>query len=149
MQNPFKFLRPAEWEVLMAKAEQKVFKPEEVLLQQGEKPSGIYIIQKGKAKVVKDSFGFQIAVAEYGPGAIFGEMSFIEAEVANTAVIAEENCGVMIIRHQTVQEIIAQNPGFYGRFFQSLAYILSQRLRHTTGLVGQDPQQWNKVNDES
>lgn len=147
MQNPFKFLRPAEWEVLIAKAEQTVFKPDDVILQQGAKPSGIYIIQKGKAKVVKDSFGFLLAVAEYGPGAIFGEMSFIEAEVANTAVVAEETCGVMIISHQVVQEIIAQNPGFYGRFFQSLAYLLSQRLRATTGLVGQDPSQWNKVND--
>ena len=56
MQNPFKFLRPAEWEVLMAKAEQRVFKPEDVILKQGDKPHGIYIIQKGKAKVVKDSF---------------------------------------------------------------------------------------------
>jgi len=147
MQNPFKFLRPAEWEVLMAKAEQRVFKPEEVILKQGDKPSGIYIIQKGKAKVVKDSFGFAIAVAEYGPGAIFGEMSFIEAEVANTAVIAEDTCGVMIVKHAVVQEIIQQNPGFFGRFFQSLAYILSQRLRHTTGLVGQEPGQWNKLND--
>jgi len=147
MQNPFKFLRPAEWELLIAKAEQRIYKAEDTILKQGDKPSGIYIVQKGKAKVVKDSFGFQLAVAEYGPGAIFGEMSFIEAEVAHTAVIAEEPCGVMIVGHGAVQEIINQNPGFYGRFFQSLAYILSQRLRATTGLVGQDPSSWNKVND--
>lgn len=147
MQNPFKFLRPAEWELLIAKAEQRMYKAEDVILKQGDKPSGIYIIQKGKAKVVKDSFGFQIAVAEHGPGAIFGEMSFIESEVANTAVVAEETCGVMIINHAAVQDIISQNPGFYGRFFQSLAYILSQRLRSTTGMLGQGAEQWNKPND--
>jgi CRP-like cAMP-binding protein len=145
MQNPFKFLRPAEWEVLLAKAEQRVYKPEETILRQGDKPSGIYIIQKGKAKIVRDSFGFQLAVAEHGPGSIFGEMSFIESEVTNTAVVADELCGVVIISHAVVQEIINQNPGFYGRFFQSLAYILSQRLRATTGMLGGP--EWQKVND--
>ena len=58
---------------------------------------------KGKAKVVKDNFGFQLAVAEYGPGSIFGEMSFIEAEVTNTSVVAEDSCGVVIIGHALVQ----------------------------------------------
>jgi CRP-like cAMP-binding protein len=153
MQNPFKFLRPAEWDVLVAKAEQRVYKAEDVILKQGDKPSGIYIVQKGTAKVVRDSFGFQLAVAEHGPGAIFGEMSFIEAEPSNTAVVAQELCGVLIISHATVQEIITQNPGFFGRFFQSLAYILSQRLRSTTGMLsgggatspgGPD---WQKLND--
>ena len=145
MQSPFKFLRPAEWEVLLNKSEQRMYKPEEVILRQGEKPSGIYIVQKGKAKVVKEQFGFQLAIAEYGPGAIFGEMSCIEAQVANTAVVAEEPCGVVIVSHTLVQEIINQNPGFYGRFFQSLAYILSQRLRATTGMVG--GQEWQKAHD--
>jgi CRP-like cAMP-binding protein len=146
MQSPFKFLRSAEWEVLLNKSEQRVYKAEEVILKQGDKPSGIYIVQKGKAKVVKDNFGFQLAVAEYGAGAIFGEMSFIEAEVTNTSVIAEDNCGVVIIGHALVQEIINQNPGFYGRFFQSLAYILSQRLRATTGMLGGP--EWQKINDQ-
>lgn len=146
MQSPFKFLRPAEWEILLNKSEQRVYKPEEVILKVGDKPSGIYIVQKGKAKVTKEQFGFQLAIAEYGPGAIFGEMSFIESEVANTSVVAEENCGVVIIGHALVQEIINQNPGFYGRFFQSLAYLLSQRLRATTGMLG--GQEWQKVNDQ-
>ena len=145
MQSPFKFLRPAEWEILLNKSEQRMYKPEEVILKQGDKPSGIYIMQKGKAKVVKEQFGFMLAIAEYGPGSIFGEMSFIESEVANTAVVAEDMCGVVIVGHALVQEIIGQNPGFYGRFFQSLAYILSQRLRATTGMVG--GQEWQKVND--
>ena len=122
-----------------------MFKPEETILRQGDKPSGIYIVQKGKAKVVRDSFGFQLAIAEYGAGSIFGEMSFIEAEATNAAVVAEETCGVVIVSHTVVQEIINQNPGFYGRFFQSLAYILSQRLRATTGMLG--GAEWQKVND--
>ena len=147
MQSPFKFLRPAEWEVLLNRSEQRMYKPEDVILKQGDKPSGIYIVQKGKAKVVKDNFGFQLAVAEYGAGAIFGEMSFIEAEVTNTSVVAEDACGVVIIGHALVQEIINQNPGFYGRFFQSLAYLLSQRLRATTGMLGGP--EWQKVNDDT
>ena len=146
MDSPFKFLRQNEWDVLLAKAEQKVFKPDEVILRMGDKPSGIYIIQKGSAKVVRDEFGFQLAIAEYKPGAIFGEMSFIEAEPANAAVVAQELCGIVMISHGVVQEIIGQNPGFFGRFFQSLAYILSQRLRATTSRLGAGSD-WQATND--
>ena len=115
-----------------------------VLLAQGTVTGKLVVLKEGELEVVRDS---KFISSTRSPGAIFGEMSFIEAEVANTAVIAEETCGVMIISHQVVQDIIVQNPGFYGRFFQSLAYLLSQRLRATTGLIGQDPSQWNKVND--
>lgn len=135
MQQVFKFLKPAEYQLLVEKAERRMYQPDEVLLKQGDKPAGILIIQKGTVKVTRENMGFQIEVAQHGPGEIFGEMSFIEAEPASTSVIATEPVGALLVTHQQVQEIINQNPGFYGRFFQSLAYILSQRLRSTTGLL--------------
>jgi CRP-like cAMP-binding protein len=136
MQQVFKFLRPNEYQLLVEKAERRMYQPEDVLLKQGDKPAGILIIQKGTVKVTRENMGFQIEVAQHGPGEIFGEMSFVEAEPASTSVIAVDTVGALLVTHQQVQEIINQNPGFFGRFFQSLAYILSQRLRSTTGLLG-------------
>ncbi|HWP94942.1 MAG TPA: cyclic nucleotide-binding domain-containing protein [Gammaproteobacteria bacterium] len=139
METPFKFLRPPEYMILEQKAERRSYAPGEVLVKQGEKPRGITVILKGKVKVVRESMGFNIELAEHGPGEVFGEMSFIEAEPANTSVVAAEETQALFISHEIVSDIIKQNPGFFGRFFQSLAYILSQRLRATTGMVGGTP----------
>lgn len=135
MENPFKFLRDAEWQTLMRSAQSKTFEPEDVILEEGHKPKGLIIITKGKVKVCREHLGFRIQLSEAGPGAIFGEMSFIESETANASVVAETDVQLIYITHEQVQAIIRENPGFFGRFFQSLAYLLSQRLRDTTGQV--------------
>ena len=144
MENPFKFLRDAEWQTLLAQAEKKVFHEDDVILEEGHKSRGIVIIAKGKAKVCRDHLGFKIQLSEAGPGEIFGEMSFIESDAANASVIAETDVQVVYITHEQVQAIIRENPGFFGRFFQSLAFLLSQRLRETTGQVTRERgDEWN------
>lgn len=135
MENPFKFLRDAEWKALLANAQLKTFAPDDIILEEGHKPGGILVIRAGEVKVCRDHAGFQIALSEAGPGEIFGEMSFIEAEPANASVIAKTDVELMYVTHAQVQSVIRENPGFFGRFFQSLAFILSQRLRETTGQV--------------
>lgn len=135
MENPFKFLRDAEWSVLLGKAEVQAFEPDAVILRENHKPGGIIVIRAGEVKVCRDHAGFQIELSEAGPGEIYGEMSFIEAEPANASVIAKTPVELLYITHAQVQSIIRENPGFFGRFFQSLAWLLSQRLRETTGQV--------------
>lgn len=135
MENPFKYLRAAEWQQLLSQAQVRDFGPDQVLLDEGQKPGGIIVIRSGEVKVCRDHSGFKIELASEGPGAIFGEMSFIEAEPANASVISKTDVEILYITHEHVQSIIRENPGFFGRFFQSLAYILSQRLRETTGQV--------------
>lgn len=135
MINPLKFLRDAEWKALLVNGQTKDFKPGQIILEEGHKPGGIIAIQSGEVKVCRNHAGFQIELSQAGPGEIFGEMSFIESEPANASVIAKTAVQVLYITHEQVQAIIRENPGFFGRFFQSLAYILSQRLRETTGQV--------------
>jgi CRP-like cAMP-binding protein len=135
MENPFKYLRNGEWQMLLKDAQQKQFGPDEILLEEGHKPAGILIVQSGEVKVCRNHSGFMIELASAGPGTIFGEMSFIESEPANASVVTKGDVEILYITHDHVQSIIRENPGFFGRFFQSLAYILSQRLRETTGQV--------------
>ena len=143
MQNPFKFLREPEWLSLLQTSEQKKFNEDDLLLEEGHKPNGIIIIDTGEVKVARNHSGFQIELSVHGPGEIFGEMSFIEAEPANTNVIAKTEVEIYYITHAQVQALIRENPGFFGRFYQSLAYILSQRLRDTTGQVGNNEDDWS------
>lgn len=138
MDNPFQYLRNAEWQMLLAQSQTKEFEPDHMILEEGHKPSGIIIIRSGEVKVCRDHSGFQIELASAGPGAIFGEMSFIESEPANASVITTTKAQLLYITHEHVEAIIRENPGFFGRFYQSLAYILCKRLRETTGQVTGD-----------
>lgn len=109
------------------------------MLEAGQKPTGIMIVRSGKVNVCKGAAGFNLVIAEHGEGAIFGEMSFIESIPAEVSLVAATPVEVAIIAHAQVQAIIKDNPAFYGRFFQSLAYLLSRRLRETTSRIGKQP----------
>lgn len=143
MDNPFKFLRDPEWQTLAAGAQTKRFDADAVILNEGDKPTSLMIVSKGTVKVCREPAGFRITIAEHGPGAIFGEMSFIEAMPADVSLVAGTPVELVLVTHAQVQAIIKDNPAFYGRFFQSLAYILSRRLRDTTTqVVGQPGDDW-------
>ncbi|HEX6928472.1 MAG TPA: cyclic nucleotide-binding domain-containing protein, partial [Gammaproteobacteria bacterium] len=79
MQNPFKFLRDAEWKALLGNAETRTFAPGDTILEESHKPGGIIVIRSGEVKVCRDTAGFQIELSQAGPGEVYGEMSFIEA----------------------------------------------------------------------
>ncbi len=110
-----------------------------MLLAAGTTPRGIMVIVSGTAAVQRDSAGFAITVAELEAGSIFGEMSFIESMPAEVSLVATTAVEVLFIDHATVKSIIHDNPAFYGRFFQSLAWLLSRRLRDMTSAVGKQP----------
>ena len=135
----FKFLRDEEHQQLLKDSERKAFKPGEMLIHEGSKQASLFVIVKGEVKVQRDHDGFAIELSRHGPGEIFGDMSFIEGQAASASVIAgEEEVLVFIITHAHVSSLMGQNPAFAARFYQSLAEILSRRLRETTNLVQKD-----------
>ena len=139
MAKIFKFLRDEEHTQLLQSCERKAYKPGAPLIQEGEKQTALYVIAKGEAKVQRDHDGFAIELSRHGPGEIFGDMSFIEGQAASASVIAgDEEVLAFVITHAHITTLMGQNPAFAARFYQSLAEILSRRLRETTNLVQKD-----------
>jgi CRP-like cAMP-binding protein len=135
----FKFLRDEEHTQLLQAAERKSYKPGDILIQEGEKQTALCIIVKGEVKVQRDHEGFAIELSRHTTGEIFGDMSFIEGQAASASVVAgDEEVLAFVITHAHVSQLMGQNPAFAARFYQSLAEILSRRLRETTGLVQKD-----------
>ena len=135
----FKFLRDEEHQSLLQSCERRSYKPGEVLIQEGLKQTALYIIVKGEVKVQRDHEGFAIELSRHGVGEIFGDMSFIEGQAASASVLAgDEEVLSFVITHQHIATLTSQNPGLAARFYQSLAEILSRRLRETTNLVQKD-----------
>jgi len=130
----FKYLTDDELKRLVQVADKAHYDPEneDVLIREGEQQTGIFIIRSGKVAVqVEHLAGFKIELAQHGAGEIFGEMSFIEGQPASASVVPLEPCDAIIIKHAHIEQLIAEDPEIFGRFYQSLAEILSRRLRET------------------
>lgn len=133
----FKFLSDEEYQALLQTAERKAYKPGDMLIKEGEQQTSLCIVVKGEVKVQRDhGEGFTIEISRHGPGEIFGDMSFIEGQAASASVVAaEEEVLAFVINHDHIHRLTQSNPAFAGHFYQSLADVLSRRLRETNSLV--------------
>ena len=139
MAKIFKFLRDEEHQQLLQASERKVYKPGDVLIQEGQEQTALYLIAKGEVKVQRDHEGFAIELSRHNAGEIFGDMSFVEGQPASASVLAgDEEVLAFVITHAHINTLMQQNPAFAARFYQSLAQILSRRLRETSNLVQKD-----------
>ena len=123
MDKPFRHLRDTEWQALLARATRKLIAADEVILREGALPEGMVIVCRGQVKACRDHGDFRIELTEHGPGEIFGEMSFLDSEPATVSVVAATEVEILFIGRVDVQAMVRENPGFFGRFFQSIAWI--------------------------
>jgi CRP-like cAMP-binding protein len=125
-------------------------KPGDVIVRQGARLNGIYIVLKGEVRVehgiqvvrqtvVKQPDGreevrempgrLSVEVTRLGCGAIFGEMSFVDDFPTSATVIAASEVEAVFIDGGKVRERLAADSSFAARFYHSLAIVLSGRLR--------------------
>lgn len=135
MSQIFKYLSTDEEKRLLETGGLRHFEAEETILSQGSEHSAIYVIGQGQVRVERDSAGFSLELTNLGRGQIFGEMSFLEGAPASASVVADEGgADVYLINGDQVEALLNSDPGYFGRFYKSLADILSRRLRDTSGL---------------
>lgn len=115
---------------LLERAEAKTYAKGEVLIHEGDQNAIIYIILDGAVSVRKGtSAGAQSELTSLGFGSIFGEMSFLGSAPASATVVATEDVEVLCVEHGHLNQLVREDPAFSGRFYQSLAVTLANRLR--------------------
>jgi CRP-like cAMP-binding protein len=130
----FMYLTPDDRTALLAAAGSRRYAEDEVVLEEGARRHGLFIIREGAVRVSPRHAPGQI-VAYLEEGELFGEMSFLENAAATADVIADVPCRIDVVEREAIYELLADRPGFAGRFFQSLATLLSVRLRRTSALL--------------
>ena len=104
----------------------------ETLMAQGEAASAMYVILRGRVRVVRHMpDGQSIALAELGPGEGVGEIGLLDQRPRTATVVAIEPTDTIEIQAQTFS-ILANSSS---RFYEMLARVLAQRLRATDELV--------------
>ena len=136
MDSKLKYLTTEDYDVLWEKAQIATYKQHEVILKEGRLSQAIYLVRKGLVRVERAASGRDVAIAFLEPGEVFGEMSFLEEVPTSAAIIAQDNVEVCMLNQQNLYSLLSSVPGLSNRFYRSLAYNLSSRLRQTSSMVG-------------
>lgn len=127
-QYAFRFLSEEDLERMLAGGKRNVYNPGEVILAQGSRRRGIFIVRRGSARVTQSVRGVVRDIVDLVEGDVFGELSFIENSGATASVTAGPGCEVDVIAPEHIYELLG-TEGFASGFYHSLAVLLSQRFR--------------------
>ncbi len=127
---------------LPIKRSRLTFKPGDLLVHQGKRTHGVYLLLTGTAAVQIPSMGTHLI----HPGEACGEISFLDELPATANVVAKEEVDAYYLDRPTLQSVFELFPHLGSRFYQSLAAILSRRLRE---LIGPAPEKITSVKSET
>ena len=101
------------------------YQDEEVICHQGEPGDRMYVVQSGRAKVIREDGGSQVTVGELEKGDVFGEMSIFDRQPRSATVRADGRARMLTLDKRAFLKRVHEDP--------SLAYAIlqkmSQRLR--------------------
>ena len=124
----FSSLTDDEISLIRKKLIVKRFKKNEVILFEKDTSKYMYIIIKGKVKVIQTTEdGKEIFLAVHRAGEFFGEMSFIDGKTSPATVTAAEDCLINIISKKEFYSIINTHK----KILFNLLQILCSRLRES------------------
>lgn len=136
MQAALRFLTLDDHRLLLEQAERCTYARNTTILEEGSHRTALFFIERGAARVERTHFGRGVSIARIGSGDVFGELSFLESTAASASVVADEDdTEVAVLDGSRVYSLLASVPGLAARFYQSLATVLSHRLRDTTALL--------------
>jgi extracellular factor (EF) 3-hydroxypalmitic acid methyl ester biosynthesis protein len=74
----FPFLSHTQRERLLTYGREQPYEPGETILREREHSHAVYVLASGRVAVEKDHLGVGVVVDELRPGAVFGEVSFLD-----------------------------------------------------------------------
>ncbi len=132
MAEILKYVTDREEARMLAEATRERFEDGAVIVAEGQRTRALFILRSGEARVERAHGEFSVEISRLRPGELFGEMGFVEDFHASASVIADGPCEVDVVDDAHVHAMTEADPAFGGRFYHSIAELLSRRLRATS-----------------
>ncbi len=127
---PFQLLNNKHVAMLMTLVHQRSYQPNEYIFVEGDPGLGIYFIEQGKVRILKElSPGKEETLAELTQGDFFGELSAIDEMPRSASAMALTDTKVGVIFKPDLDEFIDKYPKVGIHILRGLAKIISTRLR--------------------
>jgi CRP-like cAMP-binding protein len=111
-------------------------RPEQTIIREGDIGDFMLLIIRGEVDIYKQNLmGEQQLMTSVTPGMTLGEMSMIDGEPRFATCIALKETTFGVITRDTMVKIILEKPSLGAKILIKLVTMLSQRLRHTSGML--------------
>lgn len=112
------------------------YRRKQVVFSEGNRPSCLYYVQKGKIKTYKtNEDGKQLVVGLYNEGDFLGHIALLEDTNYKESAEAMEETILAIIPRDDFEEIIRDNSKITRKFFKLLAKDITDMEEHLLGMA--------------
>jgi CRP-like cAMP-binding protein len=102
--------------LLALRADEVEVRPGKLVCRKGESANELYVIERGRAKVVRDDQYLD----ELGPGDFFGEMGVLEDAPRNANVVATTPMTLMIVSGPALRQLEREHPQLASRINRTI-----------------------------
>ncbi len=141
LRESFSQLTEDDLDRFLTLGERRRVRPGETIIEEGDDYLAVNMLLSGTVRVETQKRetdthpGTRVQLARLGPGAVFGEMAYLERSFASADVVAHDDVELLCIDGSDLDALIEADPGFGSRFYQSLAVTLANRVRATSRRV--------------
>ena len=111
--------------------EKESYRKGEVIFEQGESPSHIRIVQKGRVHIVEGLRGTPLELYEFNVGDCFGETSVIAIHPHTASAVAMEDTDLLVIPRTKLFGLYNSDPKLFGLLILNIAREACRRLNQT------------------
>jgi extracellular factor (EF) 3-hydroxypalmitic acid methyl ester biosynthesis protein len=128
LEDAFPYLESEGRDLLRARSREQQYTAGETIVEDGAPVPALYVIASGMVSVQKMHLGGGVPVADLGPGALVGEVSYLDGCSASASVVARTDVTALVI--EGVDDLLTSSPELAAGFYRSLATVLAGRLRY-------------------
>lgn len=110
---------------------EKFFEDGEIIVNEGEYETEMFIIKSGVVEVIKEINGRKVVVAELGKGDFFGEMSLLENMPRSATIKAKGKVNALVLTSGSFMLQIKRDPSFAFKVMQKM----STRMRRMDNVI--------------
>lgn len=99
-----------------------------VFFEQGESSDCVFVLRSGSVEVVRSSGSRSLVLAEFGPGAVFGEVALVAIAPRTATARAVDDAVALRLRHHSMLELCEHNLQDFALLQMNLAREVARRL---------------------
>lgn len=110
--------------------------PKTVLFREGDRGDFMCVVLQGKLDVLKqDAQQIEKSVATVYAGRSLGEMVMLDSEPRSATAVVVETALLAVLTQEKFAAMTRDKPALAMKLLLKIAQLLSQRLRHTSGVL--------------
>jgi len=127
----FKDFSEAELDQFTALLDHERFSPGELIVRQDNRGDCMYLLVRGRAKVVHHQEGHNIELAGLRSGDFFGELALVDEGPRSADVLALEECVLVKVTQAAISALAGVYPAAGYKLLIAIGRILVDRLRES------------------